>query len=122
MSIPTILVEDSKTIREALVPTMEELASVEVLAIAETAAEAERVLAEHGTRWQLAVVDLFLREGSGLSVVRACEAREPHQRVVVLSNYATAEIRKRCLELGADAVFDKSTELDAFLDYCVAMG
>ena len=121
MSIPTILVEDSKTIREALVPTMEELASVEVVAFAESATEATRILAELGTTWRLAVIDLFLREGSGLSVVRACQVREPHQRVVVLSNYATAEIRKRCLELGADAVFDKSTELDAFLEYCAAI-
>jgi hypothetical protein len=26
-------------------------------------------------------------------------------------------MRKRCLELGADAVFDKSNELDAFFDH-----
>jgi two-component system OmpR family response regulator len=41
--------------------------------------------------------------------------------VVVLSNYATADMRKRCTQLGADAVFDKSNEIDALVDYCLAL-
>jgi DNA-binding NarL/FixJ family response regulator len=40
---------------------------------------------------------------------------------VVLSNYATPDMRKRCLELGADQVFDKSNEIDNLIDYCVAL-
>jgi len=122
MPLKTILVEDSKTIRENLIPAMEDLADVEVIAVAETASEALTLLALHASAWHLAIVDMFLREGSGLTVVRACQAREAWQRVVVLSNYATAEIRRRCTELGADAVFDKSNEIEAFLDYCNRMG
>jgi hypothetical protein len=30
-------------------------------------------------------------------------------------------VRWRCQELGADAVFDKSTEIEALLDYCMAV-
>jgi len=40
--------------------------------------------------------------------------------LVVLSNYATADIRRKCLELGADRVFDKSNEIDALVEYCVS--
>jgi two-component system, OmpR family, response regulator len=39
---------------------------------------------------------------------------------VVLSNHATNDMRWRCSQLGADAVFDKSTEIDALVDYCVS--
>ena len=39
-------------------------------------------------------------------------------KVIVLSNYATREIRQKCLELGADQVFDKSTEIDSLIEYC----
>ena len=39
--------------------------------------------------------------------------------MVVLSNHATSDVRWRCAQLGADAVFDKSTEIDALVDYCV---
>jgi DNA-binding NarL/FixJ family response regulator len=44
--------------------------------------------------------------------------RRTGQKVVVLSNYATPDIRKRCAQLGADAVFDKSNEIDALVDFC----
>lgn len=118
----TILVEDSSKIREVLVPSMEELGNMQVVAIAETAGAALAAMAEHAATWQVAVVDLFLREGSGLDVLRASRERRPDQRVVVLTNYATPEIRRRCLALNADAVFDKSTELDAFFDLCAAYG
>jgi hypothetical protein len=40
---------------------------------------------------------------------------------VVLSNYATADMRKRCAQLGADVVFDKSNEIDALIEYCIAL-
>jgi len=39
--------------------------------------------------------------------------------MVVLSNYATPDVRMRCAQLGVDAVFDKSNEIDALVDYCV---
>lgn len=64
------------------------------------------------------IVDLFLKEGSGLSVLRAGQNRSPHQHILVLTNYPTAEIRRRCMDLGADGVYDKSTELEAFFDRC----
>jgi two-component system, OmpR family, response regulator len=51
-------------------------------------------------------------------VLNACSKRLPNPRTVVLTNYATHDIRKRCLQLGADAVFDKSTEIEAFLQHC----
>jgi DNA-binding NarL/FixJ family response regulator len=41
--------------------------------------------------------------------------------MIVLSNHATRDIRWRCAQLGADAVFDKSTELDELVDYCVSV-
>jgi DNA-binding NarL/FixJ family response regulator len=52
-------------------------------------------------------------------VVEACRKRRHGQKVIVLSNHATADMRRRCAQLGADAVFDKSTEIDNLLDYCV---
>lgn len=120
MSIKTILVEDSKTIRDALIPTMEELGDMEVLACAEGASQAIDALTSLGAVWELAVVDLFLKQGSGLDVLRACGRRHPGRVVVVLSNFATADMRVKCTALGADGVFDKSTQLDAFFDYCAA--
>ena len=62
---------------------------------------------------------VFLREGSGLNILAACRSRRPGRKMVVLSNHATKDVRGRCMQLGADAVFDKSTEIDLLIDYCV---
>ena len=121
MELKTYIVEDNATIRENLIGTLEELASVQSLGWAETENEARNWLAHHGDAWDLAIVDLFLKQGSGLGVLEACHQRGRGQRVVVLSNYATEDMRKRCAQLGADAVFDKSNEIDALVDYCLAL-
>lgn len=120
MELRTYIVEDNATIRENLIGTLEELASIQALGWAETENEAKSWLAAHQAAWDLAIVDLFLKQGSGLGVLDACRDRLQHQRVVVLSNYATADMRKRCTQLGADAVFDKSNEIDALVEYCIA--
>lgn len=119
MALITYLVEDNKMILDNLIETLEEIASVKVVGHAATEAEATRWLLLHDGHWHLAVVDLFLQEGSGLGVLAGCRQREPYQKVVVLTNYATDDVRRRAMELGADAVFDKSNQLDEFFDYCV---
>jgi DNA-binding NarL/FixJ family response regulator len=118
MPLQTLLIEDSETIRDNLIPTLSELANARVIAVAEGLTQAIEALDRHKQDWDLAIVDLFLKEGSGLSVLRAARDRSPHQHMLVLTNYPTAEIRRRCLDLGADGVFDKSTELEAFFDLC----
>ncbi|CAN5893387.1 hypothetical protein BH11PSE13_BH11PSE13_34980 [soil metagenome] len=121
MALITFLVEDNKTIRDNLIPTLEDLARARVLGTAETEVDAVHWLQSHDGSWDLAVIDLFLREGSGLGVLNGCKDRHAHQRVVLLTNYATPEIRNRALRLGADAVFDKSTELEGLFDFANRM-
>jgi hypothetical protein len=41
--------------------------------------------------------------------------------LVVLTNYATAQMREHCIKLGANRVFDKSNEFEAFLEYCARL-
>jgi two-component system OmpR family response regulator len=119
MTFRTYIVEDSPTIRENLLETLAELAMVEPVGSAETEHEGKRWLANNDGTWDLAIVDLFLREGSGLNVLEACRSRKkPGQKIVVLSNHASRDVRWRCEQLGADAVFDKSTELEALVDFC----
>ena len=119
MTFRAYIVEDSATIRENLIETLQELALVDPVGTAETEHEGRKWLEQKRAYWDLAIVDLFLREGSGLNILEACRKRRPTQKMVVLSNHATNDVRWRCAQLGADAVFDKSTEIEALVDYCV---
>jgi len=117
--LTVFLVEDNSKIREHLIPALAELGSASVIAVAQSEREAIEWLARHKGQWDLAVVDLFLEEGSGLGVIDWCRGREAHQRVVVLTNYPTEAVRKACLQAGADAFFDKSTQLEEFFEFCL---
>lgn len=118
VKLRTYFVEDNATIRENLIGTLEELASVRTVGFAESESAGRDWLLHNAGLWDLAIVDLFLRPGSGLAVLEACRERHPRQKMVVLSNCATTDMRRRCIELGADAVFDKSNEIEALVDYC----
>lgn len=120
VKLKTYLVEDNPTILENLIATLEELANVDAVGTANTESEGKTWLLSNAHQWDLAILDLFLKEGSGLGVLEACRGRKPGQKVVVLSNYATHDIRQRCANLGVDAVFDKSNEIDALVEFCLA--
>ena len=120
-TLRTFIVEDNATIRENLIGTLEELTRVNTIGHAEGEAIARDWLSSNPRDWDLAIVDLFLKQGSGLGVLQGCAHRRDGQKVIVLTNYATPDIRKRCAQLGADAVFDKSNEIDALVDFCARM-
>ncbi len=116
--LKTYIVEDSQVIRENLIGTLEELASIEVVGTAEDELTASQWLTRPNNQVDLVIVDIFLKGGSGLGVLRAAKAVPQPRKLVVLSNYATQDMRRKCLELGADRVFDKSNEIDALILYC----
>ena len=119
MRLKTYLIEDNPTIRDNLIATLEELAGVDTIGSADTENEGKTWLLNNPQQWDLAILDLFLKEGSGLGVLQACSARRSEQKIVVLSNYATPDVRKRCEQLGVDAVFDKSNEIESLIAYCL---
>lgn len=118
MHIQAFVIEDNATIRENLVGTLEELTCVKVAGTCSTEDDAMRWLEKNGESWDLVIVDLFLKQGSGIHLAQCIRRVRPTQKVVVFSNYINASVRKRCAQLGVDAVFDKSTEIDALVDYC----
>ncbi len=117
-ALKTFLVEDSPVIRDSLVAALEEMAPVQVVGIAEDERSAVEWLSAAGPSCDLVIVDIFLKGGSGLGVLRAANELHRPMKLVVLSNYATADMRRRCEQLGASRVFDKSNEIDALIDYC----
>ena len=117
----TFIVEDNKVIYDNLVSTLQELANVEVVGHARNETEAVNWLTAasgEDDRFDLMIVDIFLLTGSGLGVLKAAQESGLPGRRVVLTNYATPDIRKRCAQLGADRVFDKSCELEDLISYC----
>ena len=66
MSLISYLAEDNEAIARNLIETLQEICEVKVVAVGATQTEASQWLALHDSEWDLAIVDLFLKEGSGL--------------------------------------------------------
>jgi len=76
--LKTYIVEDSPVIRENLIATLEELLPVKVVGSAEDESEALQWLARAEHSADLLIVDIFLKRGSGLGVLRAARAMQAH--------------------------------------------
>ncbi len=116
-TVRIFLVEDSSIIRENLVAALRETAPVEIAGCADDEASAIAWLRSERDACDLVIVDIFLKSGSGLGVLKAMAASAEEPKRIVLSNHATPDIRVKCLELGATEVFDKSNELDEMLGW-----
>ncbi|MEO7335727.1 MAG: response regulator [Caldimonas sp.] len=119
--IKTFIVEDSSVVRENLIAALHENAPIEVIGMAEDEASAVAWLTDPTHDCELLIVDIFLHAGTGIGVLQGIGRTAGNVTKVVLSNHATPEIRAKCLELGADEVFDKSNELEAMLAFCNRM-
>lgn len=114
----TFLVEDHHNTRLILVEAMETLTPVRFVGIATDEPSAKRWLRTHKDLWALAIVDVTLRKGSGLGVLKACQLRSSMQKVVVLTSHVDQKMVDVCRALGADEIFDKNHDIDSLVDYC----
>lgn len=117
-TLRAFIVEDNPVILNNLIATLEELSDLRVVGTVGNESDAVRELNQRASELDLVIVDLFLTAGSGLGVLKSAQELQLPARRVVLTNYATPEMRRRCTALGADQVFDKSSELDELIDYC----
>ena len=109
--LKVLIADDSAPVAEMLAELIAQPGRVEVVGNADSEAavlEAMRRLAP-----DVVILDLQLRTGSGTDVIRAARA-DPGlaaTRLLVTSNHVSPQLRNGCLELGADAYFDKVKEL-----------
>ena len=104
------LVEDSPLIRENLVATLQEMLDLAVVGQAEDEAAALRWLHDEAVPCDLLIIDLFLKRGSGMSLLPKARLLQPEAKLIVLTNYAFPQYRAKSMALGADFFFDKARE------------
>jgi CheY-like chemotaxis protein len=96
-----------------LVELLTEPGVMRVTATAESEANALQLIDEQD--FEVLVVDVELRPGSGISVVRHARAHwrgEFRPTIIVLTNFSLPTVRDRCLAAGADHFLDKMRQFD----------
>ena len=111
--LKVFLVEDSQLLRTRLRAMLSLIPGLQVIAEAETEAEAlAGILAK---RPDVVVLDLYLSSGNGLEVLRLVKQTHPEIIVIILTNHDNRQYRERCMALNADYFFDKTKHIEEFL-------
>jgi two-component system, OmpR family, response regulator len=109
-ALRVLVVEDLPRVQALLRELINESDRLEVTAIAET--EAEAVQQYVALRPDAVVIDLNLRQGTGLGVIMALRRDSQGARplLIVLTNHALPVLEAACLNAGADYFLDKSRD------------
>jgi len=122
MTLKVFLVEDSAAQRTYLTHILRTEAKMDIAGSAETERQAIDWLDRHPDGWDVLLVDLFLGQGTGAAIIEHCQDRHSGQSVIVLTNHANdASLLQHCKQLGADAVYNKSTQIDALVAHCILL-
>ncbi len=113
------VVDDSSLVRERLVALLSAVDGVQVVGTADNAEAGIAGIAEAAP--DVAILDIRMPEGSGISVLEAIKRQGECPVVIMLTNYPYPQYRRRCLEAGADYFFDKSSEFQKVTDVLVRM-
>lgn len=108
LPVRVLLVEDSAIIRERLVESIVEPGRIEIVGQADCEGDALRALRD--TPCDAVVLDLQLKQGSGLGVLKSARARPGEQVYIVFTNYDFPHYREKSAQLGASFFFDKARE------------
>ena len=114
------LVEDTPLLRTRLEALVGSIPGASVAGHAEGAQAAIRRIREE--RPDAVVLDLHLKEGNGLDVLRALGGEAAQIAIFVLTNYPEERYRRLAAELGARGFFDKSTEFERLREAIAARG
>jgi len=111
--VRVLIVDDSATLREGLTTLCSLVSKLEVVGTAGDGVEALEAI--RNLRPDVVSLDIRMPKMSGIEVLKAIRRDRLSCTPIILSGMADEFFRQKCLKLGAKYVFNKSTELEKFL-------
>lgn len=119
MPLTVLVVDDTDAVRERLVELVASVTGVGQVWQADGFYAARRVLAT--CRPDLVVLDIRLRDGSGVGLLPSLREAGRSPVVTMLTSFPLEPYRRRCMAAGADYFLDKSSEVDRLLEITAAL-
>jgi DNA-binding NarL/FixJ family response regulator len=114
MSVRILIIDDQAVVRRGVRAILEEkIAGIEI--VEGGSADSALTLLQNG-EWNVVVVDLYLRDRSGLQVLDEIRKLRPTIPILVLSDPPEEQFGVRALRAGASAYLNKSVEPDTLAD------
>ena len=108
--VKVLIVEDSPIVRERLAGLIAGVRNVAIVGQTGDGFQAQALFRQH--RPDAVVLDIQVPGINGMDLLAQFKREHPACVVMVLTTYAFKEFRQRCVALGADYFFDKSSEFE----------
>jgi DNA-binding NarL/FixJ family response regulator len=99
------IVEDAPETRKDIANALAPMKDIEVVGEAESVCDARKGI--YSSSPEAVILDISLPDGSGVEILKLIRKWRKEIRVVVLTYDPSKELRAKCMELGAAAIFDK---------------
>jgi two-component system, OmpR family, response regulator len=113
-SLRVLIADDSSELRERLVEMLSQVPGLGVVGQAGCVADALTAL--NNLDLDLVILDLQMRDGSGMEVLRELRRSHFKTKVIVFTNHPEEQYRRRCATLGANYFLSKSTDSNLLLE------
>ncbi len=108
------IADDSEILRTRLIDMLSEIEGLEIIGQAQNSFDAIQLIQKLNPH--VVILDIRMPQVNGIKVLKAIKKNNHHLKVIIFTNYPYPQYRKRCLDLGADFFFDKSTEFEKLID------
>ncbi|HRN79023.1 MAG TPA: response regulator [Ferruginibacter sp.] len=106
-----LIVDNAKAIaRRVELLFAEHRETITTITLADSYAQAVQLLQHQA--YQLVLLDIHLKDKSGMNLLQHIKLHYPETIVIMFTNNATPEYRNACLQLGANAFLDKTTDFE----------
>jgi DNA-binding NarL/FixJ family response regulator len=105
-----LIIDDSTLIRQRLIEALKRKNKKLIIESAQNAEEAKRQFALFSP--DVVTLDVSLPDESGISLLEQFKQSNPSVYAIIFTNYPLSQIKKVCLELGADNFFYKANDFD----------
>jgi len=105
-----LIADDSELMRKRLNTIITCIEGIDVIREAKDCGETIKIIRELNP--DVVILDIRMPGGSGIDILHQIKKKKTGPTVIIFTNYPYPEYRKKCMELGADFFFDKSTEFN----------
>jgi YesN/AraC family two-component response regulator len=112
--VRVFIADDSMLILGRLKAMLSDLSGIEIVGEARNGIEAIKAVKKLNP--DVVILDIKMPGVDGIDVLKYIKNNNQYIKVIMLTNYPYPQYRTKCMELGADYFFKKSTEFENVID------
>ncbi|HCL00348.1 MAG TPA: response regulator [Candidatus Marinimicrobia bacterium] len=109
-----LIVDDSDILRNHLITVLSDIENIEI--VGESLDTDLAIKDIKKKKPDLVILDICIPGEGGIHVLKIAKKKYPDLKVIIFTDYPYPQYRTKCMEIGANYFFDKSTETEKLIE------